>query len=153
MQIKMKIIFTSVLCLIVAGRISGQNNPEAKPQAFNQKMKEYSLLVRVPAAYTTEQAKAMTPKWNALLDKWKSEQVYVISFAFPGAGYQVSGPDKDVSEGSVVSDGLRVVSNLFVRAVDIEGAVNLAKSVPVLQAGGTVEIREVPQRPDSIPPR
>ena len=110
------------------------------------KMKEFSLLVRVPVTYTTEDAKSVGPQWNALLDKWKADGIYIISFAFPGESYVVAGPEKTVSKTSVISDNRRVVSNIFLRAESLEKAVALAKDFPVLPYGGTVEVREIPQR-------
>ena len=110
-------------------------------------MKEFSLLVRVPVSYTPEQVKAAGPRWDALLDKWKADSIYITSFPFPGEGYIVSGAEKSITKGAVVSDSLRVVSNLFIRAINIERAVDLAKACPILDFGGSVEVREVPQKP------
>ncbi|MEO6549745.1 MAG: hypothetical protein ABIN94_17215 [Ferruginibacter sp.] len=111
------------------------------------KMKEFSLLVRVPLTYTIEQAKAVAPKWDALLDQWKRDSVYVISFPFPGEGFIILGSEKIIKKGVVVSDNLRAVSNLFIRALDMERAIELAKDCPILAFGGSVEVREIPQRP------
>lgn len=113
----------------------------------SNKMKEFSLLVRVPVSYTTEQVKAASPKWDALLEKWKVEGIYIISFPFPGEGYIVSGAEKSIKKGAVISENLRAVSNLFIRAINIESAVDLAKACPILEYGGSVEVREIPQRP------
>jgi hypothetical protein len=113
----------------------------------SNKMKEFSLLVRVPVSYTTEQVKAASPKWDALLENWKADSVYITSFPFPGEGYIVSGADKSIKKGAVISENLKVVSNLFIRAMNIEGAVDLAKTCPILEYGGSVEVREIPQRP------
>ena len=109
-------------------------------------MKEFSLLVRVPVSYTSEQVKAAGPKWDALLDKWKADSIYIISFPFPGEGYIVSGAEKSIKKGAVISENLRVVSNLFIRAINIESAVDLAKACPILDFGGSVEVREIPQK-------
>lgn len=110
-------------------------------------MKEFSLLVRVPLTYTSEQVKAAGPKWDSLLDQWQADNVYIISFSFPGEGYVVSGLEKSIKKGAVISDNLRVVSNLFIRAVNIERAIELAKACPILEFGGNVEVREILQRP------
>ena len=57
------------------------------------------------------------------------------------------GAEKSIKKGAVISENLRVVSNLFIRAIDIESAVDLAKACPILEFGGSVEVREIPQRP------
>jgi len=108
-------------------------------------MKQFSLLVRVPDTYTAEHAKAVNPQWNELLDQWKAAGVYIISFAFPGESYTVSGADKNVKKEIVLSGNLKAVSNLVLQAEDMEQATELAKHCPILAYGGSVEIREIPK--------
>lgn len=110
-------------------------------------MKEFILLVRVPTTYSSEQAKAVNPKWNIVLDKWKADSVFVTSFVFPGESYVLSGADRLVKKIPVVADNLKVVSSIILRAASLENAVELAKVAPVLEYGGTVEVREIPPRP------
>lgn len=110
-------------------------------------MKEYSFLVRVPVSYSKEQAAAANEKWNLLLNQWKMDGIYIISFPFPTDGYVVAGKDKTVRKETVVADNLKVVSNIFLRATAMEDAIELAKFFPVLEYGGTVEIREILPRP------
>ncbi|MNL12059.1 hypothetical protein D3C87_1329200 [compost metagenome] len=107
--------------------------------------KQYSLLVRVPDTYTTEQAKSVGPLWDKLLEKWKADGVYVLSFAFPGESYTVTGNEKSVKKETVLSANLKVVSNIVLRAENMEQALALAKSCPVLLYGGKVEVREIPK--------
>lgn len=111
------------------------------------KMKEFSFMVRVPLFYSREQVNAANPKWNSLLDKWKADGIYMISFAFPGDGWVVAGKDGLAKKETIVCDNLKVVSNIFLRAENMESATELAKSFPVLEYGGTVEIREIPPKP------
>src|SRR5690606_33686154 len=54
-------------------------------------MKHFSLLVRVPETYNSEKAKLVNPQWDKLVEEWKDTGVYVLSFAFPGESYTVSG--------------------------------------------------------------
>lgn len=110
-------------------------------------MSEFILLVRVPTNYSGEQAKAVNPKWDRVLDKWKADNVFVTSFIFPGNSYVLAGADTTVRKEFVVSDNLKVVSSIIFRAADIEEAVELAKVCPILEHGGTVEVREVQSRP------
>lgn len=107
--------------------------------------KQYSLLVRVPDTYTTEQAKSAGPLWDKLLEKWKADGVYVLSFAFPGESYTVTGNEKAVKKETVLSGNLKVVSNIVLRAAGMEQALAFAKSCPVLLYGGKVEVREIPK--------
>lgn len=123
---------------------NAQHDSGNKQNQAIKKMKDFSLLVRVPVSYTTEQAKAVGPQWDSLLAKWKQEKVYVISFAFPGQSQVVTGTEKTLSNAPIVSDGLRVVSNIVLRVPAMEDAVAQAKNCPVLAHGGSVEVREIP---------
>jgi hypothetical protein len=107
-------------------------------------MHEYSLLVRVPATYNSELAKSVKPEWDKLLEKWKSDGIYITSFAFPGESYFVIGQEKKVEKETLIARELRIVSNLAIRANTMEEAIELAKSCPILKHGGTVEVREIP---------
>lgn len=108
-------------------------------------MKQFSLLVRVPNSYDTKQAKAVNPQWDKLIEKWKAKGVYILSFAFPGESYTVSGTEKMIRKETVISDNLKVVSNIVLQAENIEQALDLSKSCPILPYGGTVEVREIPK--------
>lgn len=112
-------------------------------------MKQFSLLVRVPETYSPEQAKQVNPEWDKLLAQWKADGVYVLSFAFPGESFIVSGSEKEVKRESLLSGNLRVVSNLVVQTESMEEALKLAQSCPVLAYGGAIEVREIP-RPITI---
>lgn len=108
-------------------------------------LKQFSLLVRVPTNYTPGQVKAAGVIWDQLLEKWKSQKIYVISFAFPGDSYVVSGSEKTITHESVVTNNLRAVSNIVLLAADIQAASAIAREIPVLAYGGSVEVREVPK--------
>lgn len=109
--------------------------------------KDFILLVYLPLDYGTEDAKEVRPDWDRLLERWKTEGIYVTSFVYPVKGYLISGQEKVISEGSLVSDSLRLISSLIIKAPDYEEAVALASNCPVLAQGGTVEVREVQPRP------
>lgn len=81
--------------------------------------------------------------------QWKKEEIYITSFPFPGEGFVVAGKDKTITKESVISQNLRVVSNVFLRAKDFDHALELAKTFPILAYEGTVEVREIPPRPAS----
>lgn len=110
-------------------------------------MQQFSFIVRVPVTYTPEQVAAANEIWKVLLDKWKQENIYITSFPFPSDGFLVSGKEKTVAKRSVITDGLKVVSTIFLTAENEESAIELAKSFPVLEYSGSVEIRKIQQRP------
>ncbi len=139
---------TVLLCLSLFSIKADAQTNATLPKSSLQKsdvMKVFSLLVRVPVTYTTEQAKKAGPLWDVALEHWKATSVYVTSFAFPGESYVVAGPDKSIREETVLSGNLRVVSNIVLRAATMEAALELAKDCPVLAYGGTVEVREIPR--------
>lgn len=110
------------------------------------KMKEFILVVRLPVTYT-KQTTEVNEKWTKLLQKWKTDNVYVISFVFPSEGYVLSGSEIATKKESVVANNTRVVSSIVLLATDIEAAIELARAFPIFEFGGTVEVREVQQRP------
>lgn len=122
------------------------SNPQSEIKKSN-KMKEFILLVRVPTTYSSEQAKAVNPKWDIVLAKWKADSIFVTSFIFPSEGYVLSGTDRLTKKEAVISENLKVVSSIILRSANLETAIELAKVCPVLDYGGTVEVREIPPRP------
>jgi hypothetical protein len=110
-------------------------------------MAEFILLVRVPVNYTTELAQEVNPKWDVVLDNWKSAGIFVTSYVFPSNGYILSGESRSVKNESVVSENVKVVSSIILLATDLEQAMLLARDCPVLDYGGTIEVREIRPRP------
>ena len=133
------ILFTATLCLALIDAFAQSNN---KPVNSNY-MKEYSFIVRVPVTYSREQVQQANTVWTKLLEQWKASDIFVTSFPFPGEGFVVSGKEKVTKKESVLSDNTRVVSAIFLRAEDFDKALELAKTFPVLEYGGSVEVREV----------
>lgn len=111
--------------------------------------KNYILLVYLPLNYGPDNAKEVRSQWNALLEKWKAEGTYNTSFVYPNDGYLVTGSGKSVAHGGVVSNNFKLVSNIILRAANHEGALALAKSCPVLEQGGMIEVREIQPNPNS----
>ncbi|HEY0771901.1 MAG TPA: hypothetical protein VGD31_16360, partial [Sphingobacteriaceae bacterium] len=132
-----------IICLaFICGKAIAQTN-NASSSKMNT-MKQFSLLVRVPDTYGKEQAQLAGPLWDKLIDQWKEEGVYILSFPFPGESYTVSGSEKIVRKETVLSNNLKVVSNIVLQSESMEQALDLAKSCPILLYGGTVEVREIP---------
>lgn len=135
-----------MICLVgISDETFAQTN-NTSVSSKNKEMKQFSLLVRVPETYSTEQVKLAGQQWEALIERWKTAGIYVLSFAFPGEGYTISGAaEKLVKKESVLSGNLRVVSNIVLQVETIEQALEHAKSCPILLYGGTVEVREIPK--------
>ncbi|GAA4302970.1 hypothetical protein GCM10023143_05820 [Compostibacter hankyongensis] len=114
-----------------------------------EKMKEYILLIRLPIGYGPTQAQAVRTQWTTLTDQWKADGIFVTSFIAPTDGYVVTGKDRNVAKKSIVSNNTKVISNIIVKATDIEQATKLAQQCPILNQGGTVEVRETQPRPET----
>ncbi|GGH00067.1 hypothetical protein GCM10007415_39950 [Parapedobacter pyrenivorans] len=108
-------------------------------------LKKFVVVVRVPETYDTELAKKVGPKWDKTIEYWKAQGVYVESFAFPQPGYIISGRDKHAEPGMITWGGQKVVSIVVLQAENMTEATELAKRCPVLDYGGSVEVRERPQ--------
>jgi hypothetical protein len=115
-------------------------------------MKAFVVLVKVPLNYSPALAKKVGPQWEKTIADWKASGCYITSYAFPGESSVIDGMRTPVSGKTVQADGLRQVSNVLLRAVTLEEAVELAKACPVLQHGGSVEVREIPSGEPVIHP-
>ena len=87
-----------IICSVFISCKTSAQTTIGTSQSKNNEMKQFSLLVRVPKTYGGEQAKLVNPQWDKLLEQWKAEGVYVLSFAFPGESYTVSGSEKLVKK-------------------------------------------------------
>ncbi len=143
-------LLAGIICLaLLSCKTYAQTNTSNSQTEIKKipNMKEFILLVRVPVTYSGEQAKAVNPRWEIVLTKWKADDVFVTSFVFPGESYVLSGADRLVKKEPVVTDSLKIVSSIILRATSLENAVELAKACPVVEHGGTVEVREIIPRP------
>ena len=129
-------------CTFIGSKTFAQTST-VNAQSKNSQMKQFSLVVRVPVTYTSEQARNTAPLWDKTVEEWKAKGAYILSFAFPGESYTISGSGKEVNNKAVISDNLRVVSNIVLQAADKDEAVELAKACPILAHGGSVEVREI----------
>ncbi len=117
---------------------------------INLFMKEFILLNRVPAGYSATEAAAVREKWNLLTGKWKEDNVFISSYIFPGTGQVITGEERNVRKDQSLSNKLKMVSTIIIRAADINAAVELSKACPILEQGGSVEVNEIqpgPSRP------
>lgn len=110
-------------------------------------MKEFMMLFRQPSF---DYSKAKPEEMQALSKKWKdwadgiSSQGKLIS-----NGNRLSMEGKVLKPGGVITDGPfveikeRLGSFIIVKADDLDEAVTMAHGCPVLDAGGSVEIRPI----------
>lgn len=139
------LFLVAILLLISIAAFAQAKSNQTIDKLKTEKMKEYILLIRLPLDYGSEQASAVRAKWTALTDQWKADGIFVTSFVFPSESYVVSG-NGNVANEEVISDGLRVISSIVIRASSFEEALLLAKKCPILEQDGTVEVREVQPR-------
>lgn len=142
-------LLAGLMCLsLFCSHVHAQTNTPgvSSKTTTTNKMKEFILFVRVPVTYTTEQAKAVNPEWTLVTDKWKADGIFVTSFVCPNDSYVISGADRVVKKEHIVSDNLKIVSNIILLAENVEQAVALAKACPILEYGGSIEVRAVQPR-------
>src|SRR6476660_5948489 len=149
MQLKTKAgLFLSAIMLTGIMAFAQTNPNQSVNNSNSKKMKEYILIIRLPLSYGPAQAQAVRPQWTSLIDQWKMENIFVTSFIAPTDGNVVAGKDKNVSKTAIVSNDTKVISNIIIKASDIEQATKLAQLCPILSQGGTVEVRETQTRPE-----
>jgi hypothetical protein len=108
-------------------------------------MSEFTYLFRGRAAFTSpEQAQKHTAKWMA----WFKELDAKGHLKNPGhplenSGMVVSGKKKTIKDGPFAEAKDLVGGFIVVEAGDLAHAVELSKACPILEAGGSVEIRPV----------
>lgn len=141
-----------LFAILLAGNLSVlQVNTNHTTNNFkSEKMKEYILLIHLPLNYGPEEAQEVREQWTALTNQWKAEGIFVTSFIFPGESHVVTGKKKIAREEAVVSGNTKLISSIVIKATGFDQAVKLAQMCPVLDQGGTIEIREVQLRPESI---
>jgi hypothetical protein len=110
-------------------------------------MKEFMLVFRQPSY---DYSKASTDEMQALTKKWKD---WTGGIAAQGKmvshGGRLAAEGKVLKAGGVVTDGPfveireRLGSFIIVKADSIDEATTLAHGCPAIDAGGSVEIRQV----------
>lgn len=134
-----------LFAILLSSIVAFTQTEKSKNLSKTEKMKEYILLIRLPLKYGSVEASAVRAKWTTLTDQWKEDGIFVTSFIFPSESYVVSS-NNIVTNEEVISNDLRVISNIIIRASNFEKALLLAKKCPILEQGGTVEVREVQPR-------
>ena len=113
----------------------------------HNKMKDYVFILRLKAI-TPEIIAQVGPKWAELVPKWTAQGYFVGNSVMVNEGHLISGKGRTVVNEPVKSDGLIVLDVFRIKAESLEQAFELAKQCPTLDAGGTVEVREVQPTPE-----
>jgi hypothetical protein len=113
-------------------------------------MKSYMLLFWAPnhllaASRSPEQASASGERWHAWAERLKEAGHSVTGAQLEAAGRCVREAQNIVEEGAFDSDHL-MGGYFIVSASSLEQATELAKGCPILQNGGTVEVRPIMER-------
>jgi hypothetical protein len=110
-------------------------------------MNSYMLLFWTPkhllaTPRSADQARESGERWHAWEQALRAAGHSVTGAQLEAGGRCVTGASKSVAQGSFSSD--HVMGGYFVvSASSLEEATDLAKGCPILQAGGTVEMRPV----------
>jgi hypothetical protein len=112
----------------------------------NEKIaKEFMLLFRFEPNndYQPSEAEmnAMHSQWGAFIGKIAMQEKLVSTHQLGFKGQQILA-DGSLKEGILISGSLTISGNLILRANSFNEAVNLAKDCPILNMGGTVEVRD-----------
>jgi hypothetical protein len=123
--------------------LQAQNATSTVTTKQNTTMKEYVLIMRInPAPLAPDNLADVRAKWKIVVDDWTARGIFVTSNQIVQEGVVVSGREGTAHPGSVTSDGARIVSTINIRAASLTEAATFAKVVPLLEYGGTVEVRE-----------
>ena len=110
-------------------------------------MSSYMLLFWAPKHLlamprSAEQARESGERWHAWQQALRAADHSVSGAQLEAGGRCVKGPGRTVTEETFGSDD--VMGGYFVlSAASLDEATELAKGCPVLQSGGTVEVRHV----------
>jgi hypothetical protein len=113
----------------------------------HNKMKDYVFILRLKAI-TPEIIAQVGLKWAELVPKWAAQGHFAGNSVMVNEGHLISGKGRIMVNEPVRSDGLIVLDVFRIKAESLEEALELAKQCPTLDAGGTVEVREVQPTPE-----
>lgn len=107
-------------------------------------MKEFIFLIRFGITpLSTEQTTQLQQKWGRLTTRLREEKKFVDGYIFSGDGYTVECNDeKSVSHEIVVENNRCAAGCVVILANDTNEALLIARELPPLEFGGTVEVRE-----------
>jgi hypothetical protein len=134
-----------IVSLLLGMQLNAQHNAISSTTQ-NKPMRKFILVMRInPAVLTPEQTKDIHDKWDALTPVWKAKGIYLQGNPIVADGMVVTA--KGTEKGAIYAETGRVVSVITIAAADMDEAVALARQTPLLQHGGSAEVRELPPPP------
>ena len=91
---------------------------------------------------TQEEQNQQQEQWGTFIGNLAIKEKLVGTNQLGFSGKQLSA-DLSVAEGINVAEGKTLGGNMIVRAKTIDEAVEMAKGCPILNMGGTVEVRDI----------
>jgi hypothetical protein len=108
-------------------------------------MSEFTYLYRGRQTFTSaEQRQKHTEKWVAWFKELSAKgHIKDLGHPLEGAGKVVNGKEKIVKDGPFAEAKDVVGGYSVVEAADLAEAVELSKGCPILEVGGSVEVRPI----------
>ncbi|MGB0838962.1 MAG: YciI family protein [Chitinophagales bacterium] len=91
---------------------------------------------------TPEQMEAQNQQWGAFIGNLAIKERLVSTHQLGFSGKQIQA-DLSVVEGINIAAGMTLGGNMIVRAKTLDEAIEMAKGCPILNMGGTVEVRGI----------
>lgn len=111
-----------------------------------QNLKNFMMIFRFEPNFeyqpTAQELEQQKQQWGSFIGNLAITEKLVATHQLGFNGVQVSA-DLSTQEGINISEGQTLGGNMIVRANSVEEAADLAKACPILQMGGTVEIRDI----------
>jgi hypothetical protein len=106
-------------------------------------MSEFIFLLRTSTApLPPEQIEERTQKWRALITDLSEKGFLVAWQVFENKGVKITGPERTVVQHHpVIEYGESVGGAVTIEAASLDEAIELSKRCPVLDYGGSVEVR------------
>jgi hypothetical protein len=108
--------------------------------------KEFMLLFRYEPNNEYQPTEAemnqMHQSWGSFIGNIAVQEKLVSTHQLGFEGTQIFA-DKSLKEGIYLSDNQMVGGNMILKANSIEEAVEMAKKCPILEMGGSVEVRSI----------
>jgi hypothetical protein len=105
--------------------------------------KEFMLIFRMQPSNeqpTEEQLQEMTQHWGAFIGGIAMQGKLVSTHQLGFEGTQITA-DLNSHDGFSVSENQMIAGNLVLKSTSLEAATETAKKCPILQMGGSVEVR------------
>jgi hypothetical protein len=110
-------------------------------------MTEFLMIFRSPytpdVTPTTEQLEEGVKQWQDWMGSIAAQGKFVATSRLSSVGSKTLRPNNVTTDGPYVEAKEIVGGSLLVKVADMDEAVNLAKTCPVFNMGGNVEIRAI----------